>query len=1189
MPTPETLRIVANVRRSLAGDALTSRQAKLYSQRLRRDMGRPGLATFSPADVDECLDDAMWLIDCALIERAAEPHSQWRKGVKRAAEILEFLSQHDLRPARTPMHLLAAAAYQVAGFPAMALAQLGRIPAGEPVSDLLREFLRADFSATLEAVRTYWGSQQTTTNPEEATNLPALVEQHFVMCLGTLCMYFKTGDRGDVDRAVAKLGTLAKGYLHSQDSFSYLLATLTALAGDQFVQQSLWNGIRPLADARDDDSRAALEQFARSAFVNRRALIWPAQATGVARLGESTSFVLCTPTGSGKTTVATLAVVQGLFSVPERPAGLENLEPDNLILYVVPSRALAAEVEKRLSEDLRGIAATPVVVTGLYGGIDWGPTDAWIQKDTPTIVICTFEKADALLRYLGVLFLHRTRLVVIDEAHMVEQSVGRLDDLRTGSSRELRLELLGTRLIDAQEYYDFRIIALSAVAAGAAPALARWIGGTRDAEPTTSAHRSTRQMLGRIEVSAGGRFNIRYNLMDGRSLRFEEGHGAEAPFVPTPFPDMPNRPDFNEPEKAMRAPALWAALHLAAERPDGTRPSVLISVTQSVVPFASECADWLEQWPAEQLPAYRSHEPEADALWQRCLASAVDYFGINSVEHRLLQRGVAVHHGKMPGLLARRLKILIDRGYVRVIIATSTLSEGVNMPVSYLLVPSVYRANTRLTLQEFTNLIGRAGRPGVSTEGHALVLLPEQRAMPITQGRRRRSRQRSGYEDLVRDLENTTRQDAMGQLVEAASSPLSQLLSALESSWRQISANPTQEQFLQWLEQTSVTEERDDVPAAVEYLDILDAFLIATIQELEQLRTQEIPPAEMEQELTRIWQRSYAFAAAHEEERLRRVWIGRGRVIKTRYPDAAVRRQIYRTSLAPRSALTLVASIDAIRNRLVQGAGYAALNADERLTFVGDIIELLSRVPTFHVDAGLGPQRDFREWRDVLRWWLAKDTLTRQPSPKRVTDWYHFVAQNFIYRGAWGLGSILSLLFDNDENGQPIAAIEIDDWPRSGLPWSAFWLKELLTWGTLEPVAAYLLARGNALDRDEADRDAASYYDQLPGDINDNDKLDPRRIREWLNTRDTRVRAPRPAVPFALDVTLTRDANAYLTRNVHVMHFEENGGLNWIDAAGYLVATSPRPREWPPEPHRFHFQLDVDSASVSGSPYLQHQ
>ena len=112
MPTPETTRIVADIRRALAGDALTSTQAKLYSQRLRREMGQPGLTTFSQANVDRHLDDAMWLIECALIERSAEPNGQWRKGVKRAAEILELLSQRDLRPAGAPMHLLAAAAYR---------------------------------------------------------------------------------------------------------------------------------------------------------------------------------------------------------------------------------------------------------------------------------------------------------------------------------------------------------------------------------------------------------------------------------------------------------------------------------------------------------------------------------------------------------------------------------------------------------------------------------------------------------------------------------------------------------------------------------------------------------------------------------------------------------------------------------------------------------------------------------------------------------------------------------------------------------------------------------------------------------------------------------------------------------------------------------------------------------------------
>jgi hypothetical protein len=76
---------------------------------------------------------------------------------------------------------------------------------------------------------------------------------------------------------------------------------------------------------------------------------------------------------------------------PNLPEGLEALR-DNLVLYLVTSRALAAEVEQRLEQDLRGISAQSIVVIGLYGGTDWGSTDAWITRDQPTILICTFEK-----------------------------------------------------------------------------------------------------------------------------------------------------------------------------------------------------------------------------------------------------------------------------------------------------------------------------------------------------------------------------------------------------------------------------------------------------------------------------------------------------------------------------------------------------------------------------------------------------------------------------------------------------------------------------------------------------------------------------------------------------------------------------------------------------------------------------
>src|SRR3954471_15660140 len=64
------------------------------------------------------------------------------------------------------------------------------------------------------------------------------------------------------------------------------------------------------------------------------------------------------------------------------------------------------------------------------------------------------------------------------------------------------------------------------------------------------------------------------------------------------------------------------------------------------------------------------------------------------------------------------------------------------------------------------------------------------------------------------------------------------------------------------------------------YLDTLDGFLIAAIQEVEELRFEELTPAQVEAELTSIWRRTYAFASAVEEKRLWRHWLARGRAIK---------------------------------------------------------------------------------------------------------------------------------------------------------------------------------------------------------------------------------------------------------------------------------------------------------------------
>jgi hypothetical protein len=440
MATVETIRTAVQVRETLAPIALTPPQAKLYSQRIRREMGREGLRSFAPGDVYSYLDEAVFLLDCAFIERTANPEGNWRHGVKRAAEILEWLSNPALRPAAAPLHLLSAAAYQFAGYPAMALGELQRVPSEESGSGILRHFLRADFPAALDAIYAFWREQSEISETELSAENEFAVEavRHSVMCIGTVCSYFRTGDERMLRRALTKINNIAKAFLYSRDAYSYLLARLVAATAEHYIETTLWSKIAPLQAASSPRSSAALIQFARSSFLNRRALVWEAQSAGIDRLSANSSFVLCTPTGSGKTTVATLGIVQALFAPDPQPVrGLEAWDPGSLILYLVPSRALAAEVEARLEEDLRGIAANPVVITGLYGGIDWGPTDAWVEGERPTVVICTFEKADALIRYLGILFLHRVRLIVIDEAHMVEQT--RETGLDDGSSRPFRL------------------------------------------------------------------------------------------------------------------------------------------------------------------------------------------------------------------------------------------------------------------------------------------------------------------------------------------------------------------------------------------------------------------------------------------------------------------------------------------------------------------------------------------------------------------------------------------------------------------------------------------------------------------------------------------------------------------------------------------------------------------------------
>ena len=88
--------------------------------------------------------------------------------------------------------------------------------------------------------------------------------------------------------------------------------------------------------------------------------------------------------------------------------------------------------------------------------------------------------------------------------------------------------------------------------------------------------------------------------------------------------------------------------------------------------------------------------------------------------------GFAAHHAGMLPLLKAVVEELFAAGLVKVVFATETLALGINMPARSVVLEKLVKFNgvdhADLTPGEFTQLTGRAGRRGIDTEGHAVVL-----------------------------------------------------------------------------------------------------------------------------------------------------------------------------------------------------------------------------------------------------------------------------------------------------------------------------------------------------------------------------------------------------------------------------------------------------------------------------------
>ena len=95
--------------------------------------------------------------------------------------------------------------------------------------------------------------------------------------------------------------------------------------------------------------------------------------------------------------------------------------------------------------------------------------------------------------------------------------------------------------------------------------------------------------------------------------------------------------------------------------------------------------------------------------------------GYDSVEYTCSQLGVFSHHSGIPMGLRIAIEYAFSKSKINNVVCTSTLAQGVNLPIKYLIVSSMYQAGDAIKVRDFQNLIGRAGRAGKYTEGTIIL------------------------------------------------------------------------------------------------------------------------------------------------------------------------------------------------------------------------------------------------------------------------------------------------------------------------------------------------------------------------------------------------------------------------------------------------------------------------------------
>lgn len=432
---------------------------------------------------------------------------------------------------------------------------------------------------------------------------------------------------------------------------------------------------------------AWLPYLVKKTFVSE---FWPAQRLlGEAGILNGQSAVVQLPTSAGKTKSAELIIRSSFLSGRATVA-----------VVIAPFRSLCREISSSLS---LAFAGEDVLVNQLNDvpQIDDFDVELFSQlfgkeealNETPTIVVATPEKLVYLLRHKPELA-GAISLVIYDEGHQFDTGARGVtyELLLTSLKRELREQtqhvLISAVLSNAKSIGDWLYAGEGSVVNGAdclsterSIAFASWRGG--------------RGQFHYVEP-----FNI-------DEEQFFVPRVMESLELPKQGSETVQR--YFPPKDDKSLVAAYLGIKLSEHGP----VAVFCGQKSSVIKICREVLKPLER--IEQLddPIRYSDQDEIQKIGK--LSEL--HLGSSSVVTKAIKRGILPHSTNIPNGLRVSVEYAMEYGYGRCVVCTSTLAQGVNLPIKYLVVSGIFQGEKLISTRDFHNLLGRAGRAGKHTEG----------------------------------------------------------------------------------------------------------------------------------------------------------------------------------------------------------------------------------------------------------------------------------------------------------------------------------------------------------------------------------------------------------------------------------------------------------------------------------------